>query len=77
MAYLYSLDSKWQAGGMGYRQKVQAGRMGQASRPNKRNKSQTVRAPNAWLDLLYVRAFACRQELYAAGKPFERYISAS
>lgn len=32
---------------------------------------EVVRAANAWLDLLYVRAFACRQELYAAGKPFE------
>lgn len=32
---------------------------------------EVIRAANAWLDLLYVRAFACRQDLYAAGKPFE------
>lgn len=31
---------------------------------------EEARSINAWLDLLYARAFQCRQELYAAGKPF-------
>lgn len=36
-----------------------------------RGTKEAVRAANAWLDLLYVRAYACRQDLYATGKPFE------
>ncbi|MBK0379344.1 site-specific integrase [Mucilaginibacter segetis] len=35
----------------------------------KGNKEE-ARSINAWLDLLYARAHQCRQELYAAGKPF-------
>lgn len=32
---------------------------------------ESVRATNLWLDTLYARAYACRQQLYAEGKPFE------
>ncbi len=32
---------------------------------------EAARATNAWLDFLYAKAYQCRQELYATGKPFE------
>lgn len=32
---------------------------------------ETARATNAWLDLLYSKAYQHRHELYALGKPFE------
>lgn len=39
-----------------------------------RGTKESARAINTWLDLLYARAYSCRQDLYAAGKPIEAIL---
>jgi site-specific recombinase XerD len=36
-----------------------------------RGNKEEARITNAWLDVLYTRAYSCRLELYTSGKPFQ------